>query len=80
MNFKIIKTNLNTKNDILKIISQKAVKDNFAFSEKKLLNSLILREKQKSTGFQDGIAIPHARIKTILKPIIYIIRNKKNVD
>ena len=80
MKIKILKTNLTTRDGILKNISKKAIEDEIATDDKKLFKALVDREKQYTTGFQDGISIPHARIKSISKPIVYIVRNKTGVD
>ena len=80
MKIKILKTDFKNKDNILKHISKNAIKDKIALDDKKLFKALADREKEYTTGFQDGISVPHARIKSILKPIIYIVRNKIGVD
>ncbi|MGL4616657.1 MAG: PTS fructose transporter subunit IIABC [Mycoplasmoidaceae bacterium] len=45
-----------------------------------LYKSFIERENEVSTGFENGFAIPHARIEQIKKPSIVFLRLKKGVD
>ncbi|MGL5591200.1 MAG: PTS fructose transporter subunit IIABC [Mycoplasmoidaceae bacterium] len=45
-----------------------------------LYKSFIDRENEVSTGFENGFAIPHARIKQIKKPSIVFVRLKKGID
>ena len=80
MKISILETNLKTKNEILDFLSKQAVKDGVATNVKKLYKALLAREKEFSTGFENGIAIPHARISSIVKPIIYVLRNKTDVN
>lgn len=47
---------------------------------KKLLKEFIKREEIATTAFEDGFAIPHARIKEITKPAIIITRFQNEVD
>lgn len=71
-----------TRNDALKLIAQKAA--NLDIIENKDINllydSLLRRENESTTGFQDGISIPHARIKEIKYPSLIFIRYKNSVE
>ncbi len=61
-------------------ISKDAFKNKFVTNSKKLLEAFKKRENQGTTGFEDGIAIPHARIPEIKKPVVYVARIEKGVD
>ena len=50
------------------------------FDGKELFNALINREKLGSTGFGDGIAIPHCRLDSCTKVTGALIRLAKAVD
>ncbi|WP_299321606.1 PTS sugar transporter subunit IIA [Parasphingopyxis sp.] len=45
-----------------------------------LERQLIAREKLGSTGFGDGVAIPHGRIESLEKPFGIFFRLEKSVD
>ncbi|MGY8862317.1 MAG: PTS sugar transporter subunit IIA, partial [Pseudomonadales bacterium] len=50
------------------------------FDGKELFNALINREKLGSTGFGDGIAIPHCRLDSCTQVTGALIRLAKAVD
>ena len=80
MKIKIINTNLESRNDVLEKITQVAKEENFISDSQKVFDALIERENQGTTGFADGIAIPHARINEIKESIILIARNDVGVN
>lgn len=49
-------------------------------SKKKILSALLEREKLGSTALGGGVAIPHARLDLIKKPLIVIGISKKGLD
>lgn len=53
---------------------------NFISKEKKLIKAFYKREKESSTGFGDGFAIPHARNNDIKEPGIFFLRLKDGVE
>lgn len=50
------------------------------FDGKELFNALITREKLGSTGFGDGIAIPHCRLSSCTQVTGALVRLTKAVD
>ncbi|MGL5205092.1 MAG: PTS sugar transporter subunit IIA, partial [Metamycoplasmataceae bacterium] len=77
-----INLDLKTRNDALNFISTEAVSLGIITkkNKQKLFDAFIKREEESTTGFQDGFAIPHARIKEIQKPAIIIIRSNYYID
>ncbi|MGL5205735.1 MAG: PTS fructose transporter subunit IIABC [Metamycoplasmataceae bacterium] len=77
-----LNANLTKRDDVFDFISDKAIslgiinKNN----KQKLVNAFIKREEESTTGFQDGFAIPHARIKEIIKPSIIVVRSNYYID
>lgn len=53
---------------------------NFIKKEKKLIKAFYKREKESSTGFGDGFAIPHARNNDISKAGIFFLRLKDGIE
>lgn len=66
--------------EVLGVISQKLVDLKFATDFKLVLDGFKNREKQGSTGLQDGIAIPHVSSKAIKEAKIIVVKLKKPVD
>ena len=69
-----------SKNEALKEISQKAKELKFVTSINNLEVALKKREKEYSTGFENGFAIPHARIKSVTQPSILIAKFRQGID
>lgn len=82
LNDKSCTTNLVTRNkdDCLKKLSHLLSTNVENVSEQDIYNSLMEREKLGSTGFEDGIAIPHAKIKGLSEFAMSIAISKKGVD
>ncbi len=70
------------KDDVLKNLARLAVKSDKlkGFSDIEIYNKLVERENQGSTGFGNGIAIPHARIKGMEEFLLFIVTDNKGVD
>ncbi|QEH61789.1 PTS system fructose-specific IIABC component [Spiroplasma chinense] len=82
---------LNTKNIFLdeKLVDQKSVfefianaalKDKVISDSEALINGFNSRESEGSTGFEDGFAIPHARIKEAKEAAIYVVRLANGIE
>lgn len=70
------------KDDVLKKIAEIAVRSPLLkdISSESVYTHLKEREDQGSTGFGDGIAMPHARIKGMRDFLVFIISSTKGVD
>lgn len=71
---------LNTKDDILKKLSEISVENGTSLSAEEVYNGYIEREKEGSTGIINGFAIPHAKSDSILKPKILFLRNSQEIN
>ena len=58
-----------------KEIIERNIKDEEAF-----YNGLHEREKEATTGFNDGIAIPHSKNKTVIAPGVFLIKFKNKIE
>ena len=74
--------NFSNKNEVLKAIVTHAKKSSVLdeIPEDELYNAFLNREKIGSTGFEDGIAIPHCRLKNVKEFVIGIITVPDGVD
>lgn len=68
------------KKDALKQISLFAKKINVINDENELYKSLLQREEESSTGFENGFAIPHSRTDNIKKSALLFVRFKNSID
>ncbi len=68
------------KDGILKFISTKAKELDITDDADALYHDFLEREKEFSTGLQDGFAIPHARTNNVKKVTVMYLRNKNNIE
>ena len=70
------------KDEVLKKISEMAIRSPLMdkIDQDTLYKKLKDREDQGSTGFGDGIAMPHARIEGMEKFLVFIITSTKGVE
>lgn len=80
MEIKLIDTKEDSRDSILEAIADFSLKQKLTLDKNALLKEFISREKKGTTGFENGVSIPHARIKSIVKPAIVIARNESGVD
>ncbi|ALD66516.1 fructose-specific PTS transporter subunit EIIC [Spiroplasma cantharicola] len=71
---------LNSKDEVLKYICNKANELGIYQDTKSLLKAFYDREKQGTTGFEDGFAIPHAKVKGITSASIICIRTLNGIE
>ena len=69
-----------SKKELLSFIAAKAEELNICDTKEGLLEDLLAREAEFSTGLQDGFAIPHARSSHVKKVSVFFIRNKSILD
>ncbi|ATZ21891.1 PTS fructose transporter subunit IIABC [Mesoplasma tabanidae] len=79
-NHVFINLDLKTQDEVFKYISKKAFELGYISNEKTLLKGFKKREAESTTGFEDGFAIPHARIKEIIKPAVFYIKLKNEIN
>lgn len=72
--------NSKTQDEAFKFIAKVAKKHGFVQDELEYYNGLKEREKEATTGFNDGIAIPHSKNKTVLNPGVFLIKFKNPIE
>jgi len=70
----------NKKTGIIKELADLANKYIRLKNNKVLLNAILERERLGSTALGNGIAIPHAKIKNLKKPLLILGRAEEGVD
>ena len=61
-----------TKEEALSLLSDALLKEKRISSKETFLEDVLKREKDFSTGFGDGFAIPHGKSKSVLSPSIAV--------
>lgn len=67
-------SDVKTKDEALHFIASFAERAGIVKSSKAYYKGLKKREKEVTTGFKDGIAIPHCKHKTVLKPSLMLMK------
>jgi mannitol/fructose-specific phosphotransferase system IIA component (Ntr-type) len=68
-----------TKETVIKSLVKRTVAIH-DLNEKVVLNAVLDRERALSTGVGQGIAVPHATLKDLSKPIVALGRTKTGID
>ena len=78
----VVNFKASSKDDVLKKISEIALRSPLLekVNQESLYKKLKDREDQGSTGFGDGIAMPHARIEGMEKFLVFIITSSRGVE
>lgn len=69
-----------TQEEAFHVISKVAYEEGYVQDENEYFLGLCEREKEATTGFQDGIAIPHSKNKTCLKPGIFLVKFENAIE
>lgn len=68
------------KEDAVKEMADLEVKTGIVNDEDEFIKSIWARENESTTGIGEGIAMPHARNKTINKARVLFAKSKKGID
>lgn len=69
----------NSKKRILEYIAELAQQQLPEITEYSILEALMAREKLGSTGIGGGIAIPHGKLSSVVKPILVFVVSKEPI-
>ena len=75
-----IDENSTTQDEAFKFIASIAKKHGYVKSEEEFYHGLQKREKEATTGFNDGIAIPHSKNSTVISPGVFLIKFKNPIE
>ncbi|WP_163583405.1 PTS sugar transporter subunit IIA [Gracilibacillus saliphilus] len=75
-----LKQKLTTQEEVFQLISTIAVEQGVASDPDEVIDGLLKREQESTTGFQDGFAIPHAQVDTIKRPAIIIVSSSVGIE
>lgn len=75
-----LNVDLKDQKSVFKFIAEKAFALGLIDSQKSLIQGFEARENEGSTGFEDGFAIPHSRIKEVKQAAVFVVRLKKAID
>ncbi|WP_025755634.1 PTS fructose transporter subunit IIABC [Mycoplasmopsis cricetuli] len=70
----------NNKDEIFDFIASKAIEINIVSNKEDIIHDLHKREREFSTGIENGIAIPHCQSDSITSPTLLYIRLDKHIN
>ncbi len=78
----VVNFKASTKESVLKKIAEIALRSSLMdnFNHEFLYNKLKEREAEGTTGFGDGIAMPHARIEGMKNFLVFVVTSSKGVE
>ncbi|MCX6999882.1 MAG: PTS sugar transporter subunit IIA, partial [Candidatus Sumerlaeota bacterium] len=82
LNKNAVQANLksNTKEGVFTEIVDSLLTQKRINEKKSILESLLQREQQGSTGIGNGVAIPHARIEVLKDVVFFVGLSKRGID
>lgn len=75
-----IRQSCDSKQKVFEKIAEMAYKEGVISNESKVIEGLLYRESQTSTGLIDGFAIPHTQNECVECPGIVIIKNEEEIE
>lgn len=76
----LLQIEASSKNDSLNKIAELCKNLNYVDDAKELYKAFLERERESTTGFENGFAIPHARTKIIKEPHVLFVNFKNPVE
>ncbi|MEG1482183.1 fructose-specific PTS transporter subunit EIIC [Clostridium sp.] len=72
--------NSKTQDEAFEFLASVAYENGFVKSKEEYLKGLYKREDEATTGFNDGIAIPHCKSNTVKKSGVFLIKFKNPIE
>lgn len=69
-----------TQEEAFRVIADIAFEKGYVSDKEVFFEGLKDREKEATTGFKEGIAIPHSKDASVLKPGMFLIKFKHSID
>ena len=69
-----------TREELLRLIAQRAVELGIAADAEAVLSALLAREELGETGMTDGFAVPHAKSDAISEAAVVVVKNDHPVE
>ncbi|WP_208587751.1 PTS sugar transporter subunit IIA [Gracilibacillus suaedae] len=75
-----LKQPLITQEEVFQLIATIAVEQGIASDPDEVIDGLLKREQESTTGFQDGFVIPHAQVDAIKRPAIIVVSSSVGIE
>ena len=75
-----VESGIQTREDMLRLISEKAFELGIATDADALNQAFLAREDMGETGMTDGFAVPHAKSDAITRAAVIVVKNDRPID
>ena len=76
----VVGQSASTREELLRLIAQRAVELGVATDAEAILSALLAREELGETGMTDGFAVPHAKSDAISEAAVVVVKNDHPVE
>ena len=76
----VVGQSASTREELLRLIAQRAVELGVAPDAEAILSALLAREELGETGMTDGFAVPHAKSDAISEAAVVVVKNDHPVE
>lgn len=76
----VFEKDVKTQDEAFRKIAEVAFEKGFVSSVDEFYEGLKEREKEATTGFKDGIAIPHSKNNSVIKPGMFLIKYSEPIE
>ena len=76
----IFDEDIQSKDELFEMLGKTIEESSRGTKAKKIIKDLYKREKETSTGIEDGFGIPHTKSRAIIKPTVCFVRTGKIQD
>lgn len=76
----VVGQSASTREELLRLIAQRAVELGVAADAEAVLSALLAREELGETGMTDGFAVPHAKSDAISEAAVVVVKNDHPVE
>ena len=76
----VVGQSVSTREELLRLIAQRAVELGVATDAEAVLSALLAREELGETGMTDGFAVPHAKSDAISEAAVVVVKNDHPVE
>lgn len=76
----VVGQSVSTREELLRLIAQRAVELGVATDAEAVLSALLAREELGETGMTDGFAVPHAKSTAITEPAVLVVKNDHPIE
>ena len=76
----IIPLKVDNREQALRVLAQAAAQEDDSYDDESIVHMVLEREQMMGTAIEEGVALPHARLAGLRRPVIIFARSLSGVD